>query len=314
MQISAIVPAYNCEPYLHRAVASLLAANYPNLEIVIVDDGSRDGTWELATHLRVAHPAEVLALHHPGHVNRGVSATRNLGIERSSGELLCFLDPDDTVLPNRFSVSAAILSSDTTVDAVYERTRIVYDDPSETGKWEGAETFGIAQPVPRMELFQTVLHGIPWHTSGVLVRRGLLARTGLFHERLSIAEDCHLWMRMLAVGNVAAGEFSAPVSEYHRHDSSLYRPGLERKLDYLRALLEFECWVRRQGLTGETLPLARAAVRDWVRNSLVACREQGENGLALRIAVKAVCSQPRLALDRRIMAHVAHIALGRRPR
>lgn len=310
MRISVIIPAYNCERCLERAVASVLKTDYRDVEIVVVNDGSTDGTNSVAHRLQRQRP-DVITLHnHARSENRGVSATRNLGIKNSTGELICFLDADDTLRPQRFDLAVDMLAANPSIDAVCERTAIVYDDVSETASWDGAATFGIDRPLHADELLRSVLRGIPWHTSGVLLRRQLLVRTGLFHENLSIAEDCHLWLRMLSVGRVEPGQYAVPVSEYHRHGSSLYQPGLDRKVDYLVMLLDFAKWLRGHERP-QIAALTEDAIDAWICNSLAVCREQGNRLAAWRIARKGLFARPRLICRLRILAHMVYLAQGK---
>ena len=166
MKISTIIPAYNCEPYLRRAVESLLATEYPDLEIVIVDDGSRDKTLAVAESLQREHPQVVRVLTHPGGRNRGVSATRNLGIESSTGEWLSLLDADDYVYQHRFDSARAILSEQPDVDGVYQLCELVFaDEQARQGWWAGQTIFGFTQAIPPERLIFELLRGYCWATS-----------------------------------------------------------------------------------------------------------------------------------------------------
>lgn len=246
MRISTVIPAYNCADYLQRAVDSLLATGYPNLEIVIVDDGSQDATWSIATSLQKKHRGCVIAIHHPERLNRGVSATRNLGIERSTGELICFLDADDYVYPHRFAAAMPTLQN-ANLAAVYTTTEMVFASPEAEATWGmSGRVFGLAEDLAGTSLLAALLRGRVWATSAVLLRRSLLAETGLFSERLALAEDCHLWWRMAWLGTVAAGDLSQPTGAYYRHASNCYQSGFHARLGMLAALLDFDRWSRRR--------------------------------------------------------------------
>src|SRR5690348_15579178 len=92
--VSVIIPAYNYARYIPGAVNSVLAQTYQNHEIVVVDDGSTDGT-------RQALGDSLDKISYIYQHNRGVSAARNVGIERSRGELIAFLDADDVWVPDK---------------------------------------------------------------------------------------------------------------------------------------------------------------------------------------------------------------------
>ena len=92
-KISVVVPAYNAEKDIDRLVNSLLAQTYPNLEILLVDDGSTDGTGKRIDELAEAND-NVFAFHQP---NGGSSAARNTGIRHATGDYIAFCDSDDYV-------------------------------------------------------------------------------------------------------------------------------------------------------------------------------------------------------------------------
>lgn len=98
--ISVIVPVYNVKEYLPRCVASLQAQTYPNLEILLVDDGSNDGTGQLCDSLG-AEDERIRVFHKE---NGGSSSARNLGIEQARGEYLGFVDSDDYVEYNMYAL------------------------------------------------------------------------------------------------------------------------------------------------------------------------------------------------------------------
>lgn len=105
LSISVIVPAYNVENYLVECVKSLLASTYSNREIVLVNDGSTDKTPELCEQLADKHRS-IRVVHQE---NRGLGPARNAGVEESEGDLLAFVDSDDTVPADAYSLMAQSL-------------------------------------------------------------------------------------------------------------------------------------------------------------------------------------------------------------
>ena len=95
MRISFIIPVYNCKTFLPDCVASIRAAGIPDYEILLIDDGSTDGSGFLCDEL-AAKFTEIRVVHQP---NAGVSAARNQGIQFAQGEYIMFVDADDTLLP-----------------------------------------------------------------------------------------------------------------------------------------------------------------------------------------------------------------------
>lgn len=99
IMISVIVPAYNIRDYIGRAVDSILAQTYSEIEIIIVDDGSTDGTAEVIDNYATQNPAKIRALHIP---NGGVTNARLTGISCASGDWIGFVDGDDEIEPDMY--------------------------------------------------------------------------------------------------------------------------------------------------------------------------------------------------------------------
>ena len=93
MKVSVIVPVYNCGPYVERCIRSILAQTYGDLEIICVNDGSTDDSGNILNAL-AGEDARICVIHQE---NAGVSAARNAGIERATGEFITFVDSDDAV-------------------------------------------------------------------------------------------------------------------------------------------------------------------------------------------------------------------------
>ena len=287
MKISAVVPAFNAQPFLARAVKSLLDTGYPSLEILVIDDGSTDRTLAEAYLLQSAHPSQVRVLRHPEGANRGVSASRNLGIRQATGDVLCFLDADDHVLPHRFEVAIQILTQRPDVDGVYELTCISLKEPA-SGNGLGSPSqdggaFALATALEGDALLAKLLSGYPWHPDAFLCRRAMFDRTGTFDETLRIAEDCHLWFRAAALCSIVPGELQRPVAMYVRHAANTYRYTIERKVDLVRAMRR--AWPTvRNAATPAVRKAYLAGLAAYVCNALVVSREAGRTDVAWAIA------------------------------
>ena len=100
--VSAIMPAYNAEAFLERALESLLAQDYEPFEVVVCDDGSTDGTRQILDR----YPAVKVV----SQENQGAAAARNTAVAASTGELIAFFDADDEWPANRLTLQAAYLA------------------------------------------------------------------------------------------------------------------------------------------------------------------------------------------------------------
>lgn len=179
--ISVIVPVYRAERELPRCVESLLAQSYPHLEILLVDDGSPDGSGAVCdryaatdSRVRVCHQA-----------NAGVSTARNKGIEAASGEYLCFVDSDDEVEPDYILAYVQGLAPE--VDLVFQGICEIRDGtatrkvPPRQRFRRGELTEGIAV-INRQSMFGYVCNK--------LYRRRIIMEQGLrFRRDISLSED-----------------------------------------------------------------------------------------------------------------------------
>jgi len=288
MRVSAIVPAYNAGRFLVRAIDSLIQTAYPNLEIIIIDDGSTDESFSIACELQETYPATVQVLQHQDKANHGVSASRNLGLRECTGELICFLDADDYVYPHRFNATIPFLEKDTSVDGVYGTTLMVFGKKADQAHWVNREhLFGITESVPQCELLPTLLTSRVWATSAILFRRRLLEKTGLFDERFPIAEDCHLYLRMASTGKIVAGDLSKPMSAYVRHNSNSYYADIGNKVHFIRAVADVDYWARKKRLENSTIRLIRDGLGKYVLGAVISARETHKQKLAWKMITAA---------------------------
>jgi glycosyltransferase involved in cell wall biosynthesis len=118
LNISIVIPIFNAQEYIERAVTS--AVNLKEVkEVILVDDGSKDSSLDICKKLLRSYNILKL-LWHPNHKNRGVGATRNLGIKNSRSSFISFLDADDYFLENRFYETNKIFKKNKNIDGVYE--------------------------------------------------------------------------------------------------------------------------------------------------------------------------------------------------
>ena len=122
--VSAIIIFLNAEKFLDEAIESIFAQTYENWELLLVDDGSTDGSSRIALNYAQHYPGKVFYLEHDGHQNRGMSASRNLGIKQARGKYIAFLDADDVWFPQKLEQQVAILNSQPEAAMVYGRTLI----------------------------------------------------------------------------------------------------------------------------------------------------------------------------------------------
>lgn len=191
--VSVIMPAYNARAYIGQAIRSVLEQDYPNLELIVVDDGSRDGTPDEARtfgeRVRVFERR-----------NGGPAAARNFGFTVARGELIAFLDADDVWLPGKLKAQVAYLQAQPEVGVVFGKFV----------RWHARADGGFDPPPPVRDdpaqgalvrehsgwiygelLFDNIVHIIT-----ALIRRPVLDAVGGFDETLRTGEDYDFWLRI----------------------------------------------------------------------------------------------------------------------
>jgi glycosyltransferase involved in cell wall biosynthesis len=187
-RVSVVTIFLDAERFLREAIESVLAQTYRSWELLLVDDGSTDGSADIAQAYAREHPHVIRYLQHPGGENRGMSASRNLGIGAAAGELVAFLDADDVYLPEKLARQSELLDA-------HPGAAMVYGPTLHWHSWSGLEAtepdrqhkLGVAPDslVQPPELVRRFLAGEGWPpgTCGALVRRSAIERVGGFEER-----------------------------------------------------------------------------------------------------------------------------------
>ena len=184
--VSVIIIFLDEEKFIREAIESVFAQTYDNWELLLVDDGSTDASTKIALQYAEQHPGKVRYLDHEGHRNRGMSASRNLGIRHARGDYIAFLDADDVWLPDKLEHQVAILSAEPEAVMVCGPVQWWY---SWTGNPEDAQRDHVValdvQPntlvKPPQLLTRLLGNETPITTSG-LVRREAIESVGGFEE------------------------------------------------------------------------------------------------------------------------------------
>jgi glycosyltransferase involved in cell wall biosynthesis len=245
--ISVVIPARNAAAYLPEAIASVRAQTFLDYEIIVIDDGSTDGTSQIAAGF-----SGVRCLKQS---NRGAAAARNAGIAMARGRYIAFLDADDLWLPDKLDKQAAWLAANPSVVWVYSDAR-VFDSATRRTICR----IGDRLHLHRGEILRPLLlcSFIPLAT--VVVHRAALIDAGLFDEALElrIGEDWNLWLRLAEEHTV--GLIDEPLALIRMHASNTSRVVHPREAyRSKRAILE-QALARNPHLPSSIRLRARAAV------------------------------------------------------
>ena len=211
--LSVVVPVFNGEAFLREAVQSVLTQKYSPVEIIIVDDGSTDGTGTVARSL----PETVRYLQQP---NNGPAAARNRGIEHAQGSLIAFADADDLWPATKLELQLPYLIKDPAIEIVMGRTQQVLLSGTVNDKTQADE---FAEPVFSVNLGSAV------------IRKSVFERVGLFDETLRYSEDLDWFMRARESG-AAMITIDAVTLFYRQHEQNMTRGKTTCELNVLKTL------------------------------------------------------------------------------
>ena len=204
--ITVVIVNYNYGRYLGKCLDSVFAQTYRNIEVIVVDDGSTDNSLE------VLQPySERILLVQQG--NKGVSAARNVGLAKSRGQWIAFLDSDDTWRPEKLQEQSNYFQ-DPAVGMVF--CGLEFTDDS-------GRRLGYTRPLLSGDfLLQLVTFTSPAIGGGstAIVRSECLRRLGVFDEQLSTAADLDMWVRIAAQYEIRA--VPAPLVKYRCHSTSMH--------------------------------------------------------------------------------------------
>lgn len=204
--VSTIIPAYNCESYIGQAVESALQQTDVDVEVIVVDDGSTDRTWQVLDRF----DGQISRVRKE---NGGPARARNHGAGLASGEWVAFLDADDEWLPDKLARQLELADG---------QTGLIYTDRFNTGHLErvGARQSDSVE-LWEGSIFEPLLLDNFITTSSVLIRRGRFEELGGFDESPTLlgVEDWDLWLRHAADGQVKLCR--EPLVRYRWHPGSL---------------------------------------------------------------------------------------------
>jgi glycosyltransferase involved in cell wall biosynthesis len=179
----------NAEEFIEEAVESAIAQTYDRWELLLVDDGSTDRSSAIARRYAERNPEQVRYLEHAGNENRGMSASRNLGVRNARGKYIAFLDADDVWLPQKLKQQVALLDAQPEAAMVYGLSEFWYSwaGAQEEGKDDFLHHLGVPSetlirpPALINHFFFAQDAAIPGPTD-VLVRREAIEQVGGFEE------------------------------------------------------------------------------------------------------------------------------------
>ncbi|MCZ8513598.1 glycosyltransferase [Paenibacillus filicis] len=234
-RVSIIIPFYN-DPYVGQAITSALEQTYPNVEIIVVDDGSTQHLDQIAPYMN--------RVHYIGKANGGTASALNHGIRLASGEYIAWLSSDDIFYPHKLSVQIPfMLSRNASIsfsafDLIDEHNRIT--------------EYHVGPRFPNVaSLYGAMRHGNPINGCTVVAQKEMLLQVGIFHEALPYTHDYDLWVRLI-LSRVHFHYLDQPLIQYRWHNrmgTLKHRPAIEQEIRLIQSSYahSLEAYVRELG-------------------------------------------------------------------
>lgn len=206
MKVSVVIPAFNAVRFIRKTIDSVLEQAFSDLEVIVVDDGSADGTADVVS--AIGPPVRLVS-----GPRRGVSAARNEGVRLASGRYVAFMDHDDLWEPGKVGLQVEALDSDPRVALVFTQARVEREGRS-------LEIFPAILDPPAFldKAYENLVHWNYIPMSSVMTRRERLPGldgTGPFDPRYKLSEDWDLWLRIASAAGPGGVAFIAePLTRY----------------------------------------------------------------------------------------------------
>jgi glycosyltransferase involved in cell wall biosynthesis len=276
--VSVVIPTYNCAELLPEAIRSAYAQTEAAHEVIVINDGSSDGTEEVLEQLERELPANFRWVTKP---NGGEASARNRGVAMATGEFIAFLDQDDIWRPEKLRHQLNAFRREPVLDLVFtafERTDGVRSELVRVEAWD---------PRPRSALRQLMI-GCCITNSTVMVRRGAFARVPAYDEKMWLGSDWQMWINMVAAG-IVSRYLPEPLTEYRWHDGNMSRDAM-RIAD--AALEIFPRLFARDDLPEGTSRLEPWCMARWHMIKAMCAREAGQSAVARANILRAACLHP----------------------
>lgn len=233
--VSVVIPVFNGGSYLSSCLNSVLAQTLDNIEILVVDDGSADDSPEIVRNLS-RRDARVRLLSHDFNENRGVSASRQRGVENAAGKFIAFLDADDEFMPDKLERQVSVLNADPGCVLCHSAI-VAIGNTDEAKAFEYVFNFSQDQYQYSFHKRDDALKRNVVCNSSVVARADAMKESHVCFPQLFQTEDWLNWMRLSLRGDFVF--IPSPLTRYRIHDASATGQILRSPLASLYSRFEF---------------------------------------------------------------------------
>lgn len=267
--VSVITIFLNPGSFFQEAIESVFAQSFDGWELLLVDDGSTDGSTEIAREIAEREPGRVRYLEHPGHENRGMSVSRNLGLEHARGELVAYIDADDVWTPDKLDNDVATFTRLPEIHMLYSPTVLWKSWRDAPGETDVNQDLGVSldktyAPLSLLPTFLRCTECTPAPTATVVRRKTLVGLGGNEASFRTMYEDQVVFSKIAASFPVYVSSHAS--AKLRLHENSCCAVSL-RERTQLEPRREFLLWLQRylaeRGLTDDDVTAAWRA--EWDR-------------------------------------------------
>ena len=209
--VTVMIPCYNHEKYIKESIQSVIDQTYSRLELIVIDDGSKDNSIQRIEEMRLACEQRFEHFQFVFRENRGLSRTLNQGLSLARGEYFSIVASDDIMLPEKTAIQVDVFKKDSLITAVFGAHQYIDDE---------SHVVSVKKAVYREFNFQEIFyhqHDIP--ASSQMIKIDLLREIGGYNENTKV-EDWDLWLRLTGAGAKLV-YIPDVIVGYRMHDSNL---------------------------------------------------------------------------------------------
>ena len=242
-KVSVVVPFLNSGKFISESIESVLTQTYTSWELVLIDDGSDDESTTIAKTFALESRGKITYLEHEGHKNRGMPASRNLGIRHSRGEYIAHLDSDDVWTCDLLADQVAILDRNPAVAMTFGPMKLWANwDTTQRLRQDRVQTFTFrADKILYHPTFVPLLLTERNDPAGYLIRRRVLDEVGLYEESFEMCEDWALYIKIALKYEIFV---SSKCNYFYRQHSGQSCNDLRRSGQFHAQFTPFFSWLK----------------------------------------------------------------------
>lgn len=227
--VSVVIPCYNHEQFVQDSIQSVIDQSYPNIELIIIDDGSKDGSVEKIQQMISLCEERFTRFEFRSRPNKGLSATLNEALDWCQGEYFAAVASDDIYLNNKINLQVSFLNENQKVVAVFGGVELIDTNNNIISTLKGTGS--------KYSFEQIILHRHVLYSPTQLIRLNFLKEVGCYKSGMLI-EDWYMWLKLSEIGDLYC--MTELLCKYRQHESNTSRNYQSMYLGRLQVLEEFK--------------------------------------------------------------------------